>query len=70
MNDQEQHAQSARSELLTVKQVVKLLGASPRWVRGEIASGRLPVIRLGASGRMIRIRQEALDAFIAERERS
>ncbi|MBL4849114.1 MAG: helix-turn-helix domain-containing protein [Planctomycetes bacterium] len=48
--------------LLKVPEVSDHLGVSQRTVRGWIASGKLPVVRLSA--RCVRIRPEDLEALI------
>jgi excisionase family DNA binding protein len=50
--------------LLTIKQVAATLGASEKTVRRRIESGELPVMQ---DGRLLRVRQVDLRAFIAAR---
>jgi excisionase family DNA binding protein len=49
--------------LLTVPEVAEILRVSPRTVRRMIDDKRLPVVRFG---RAVRVRVEALTAFIGE----
>jgi excisionase family DNA binding protein len=58
-----QRGQSPR--LLTIREVAQYLHRSERWVRLEIASGRLECVREGRS--RPRIDREVLDRWIAER---
>ncbi|MCX6470367.1 MAG: helix-turn-helix domain-containing protein [Corynebacteriales bacterium] len=53
----------ARQRMLSLQDVAEELGVSVRSVRRWIADGRLPHVR--PSARVIRIRAEDLDAFIA-----
>ena len=48
--------------LLTIEETAKALSTSEKTVRRRIAAGKLPVIR---DGRIIRIRQKDLQAYIA-----
>ena len=50
--------------LLTILQVADILQASTRTVRRFIESGELEVVRVG---RLVRIRPEALTAFLDKR---
>jgi len=52
---------------LTVEDVAARLQVSQETVRRWIRSGQLPVLELGGPKAGYRIREDALDAFIAER---
>lgn len=52
---------------LTVENVATRLQISQETVRRWIRSGQLPVLELGGPKAGYRIREDALDAFIAER---
>jgi excisionase family DNA binding protein len=52
------------AKLLTVQDVAERLAVSPRTVKRVLASGELPVVRLG---RAVRIREEDLRKFLAAR---
>jgi excisionase family DNA binding protein len=52
---------TSRHPLLTVAGVAKILNVSPRSVRRLIKDVKLPVVHVG---RLVRIRPEALEAFI------
>lgn len=52
---------SAHQALLTARDVAQSLNVSERSVRRWIATGELPVVRLG---RTVRIRPQALDALL------
>ncbi|MDV7196903.1 helix-turn-helix domain-containing protein [Rhodococcus kroppenstedtii] len=51
------------SELLTQDDVAEVCKVTARTVRGWIAAGYLPAVRIGP--RFVRIRQDDLDRFIA-----
>jgi len=53
--------------LLTIADAAARLQVSTRTLRREIASGRLAVVSIGL-GRLLRIRQEALDRYITAQE--
>lgn len=53
-----------RAPLLTPGDLARLLGVAPRTVRGYLADGRLPVIRL--TSRLRRVRPCALEARLYE----
>jgi len=53
--------------LLTVDDVAKVLRLSLRTIRRLIAEGKLPVVRIG---RAIRIRPQAVEAFLEGLERA
>jgi excisionase family DNA binding protein len=55
-----------QTPLLSPQDVADHLQSSLRHVRREIASGALPVVRLGS--RMLRITPKALARYIAERQ--
>jgi len=57
-------------ELLTIKQVAKLLGVSVDTVRHLVWSNRINFIDLNKGGRymMVRFRPEHLEEFLRERE--
>jgi excisionase family DNA binding protein len=50
------------AEYLTVRQAAALLGVDHKTIRREIASGRLPALRIG---RIIRINRATLDTDLA-----
>jgi excisionase family DNA binding protein len=52
---------------LTVEDVATQLQVSQETVRRWIRSGRLPVLDLGGPKAGYRIREDALEAFVAER---
>lgn len=52
--------------LMTAEEVAAVLGVPKTWVYAETRAGRIPHITLG---RYRRYRREALDVWIAERER-
>lgn len=54
------------AKLLTADEVAVVLGVPKTWVYAETRAGRIPHVRLG---RYRRYRREAIDAWIAERER-
>ena len=56
----------SETRLLTADEVAVLLGVPKTWVYAETRAGRMPHVTLG---RYRRYRREALDAWIAERER-
>jgi excisionase family DNA binding protein len=51
--------------LLTIRQVAAELSRSERWVRGEIAAGRLECVREGKG--QPRVAREAVDRYVTER---
>lgn len=51
----------------TVRETAKRLTVSEKTVRREIASGALEVVRIGPSGRSIRISDAALDRYLRDR---
>ena len=53
-------------ELLSVEEVANYLGVGPVTVYRWCRAGQLPAIKLGKAWR---IRREALDAFLRQRER-
>jgi excisionase family DNA binding protein len=53
---------------LSVRQVREATGVSATTVYGWVRDG-LPVVRIGQRGRKLLVRAEALDAYLAERER-
>jgi excisionase family DNA binding protein len=53
--------------LLTAQDVAERLNVSPEWVWAQARAGRIPHIRLG---RYRRFREEALEAWISNLERS
>ncbi len=56
-------ASRARTRYLSLQDIAEELGISDRTVRRWVASGKLPAIR--PSERVIRVKAEDLDAFIA-----
>ena len=54
------------ARLLNADEVAVLLGVPKTWVYAETRAGRMPHVTLG---RYRRYRREALEAWIAERER-
>jgi excisionase family DNA binding protein len=59
-------AHGNRSALLTVKEAAAELNRSDRWVRQEIACGRLECVREGRS--RPRITRDALERYVQQRE--
>jgi excisionase family DNA binding protein len=58
--------QEPPAPLLTVKDVASLLKVSVRTLRRHIAAEALPVVRIGRS---IRVKPEAVQAFVTEQGR-
>ncbi len=56
--------QPSISQLLSIDEAATILDVSRKSVSNWIHDGALPAIRLGPSQRLIRIRQEDLEAFI------
>ena len=54
---------SEPKRLLFVGQAAEIAGCKKRFMDGEIAKGRIPVVRL--SRKIVRIRTQDLDAYIA-----
>lgn len=54
-------ASQSLPNLLTAEEVAEILRLSVRTVRRQIASGKLPIVRIG---RAVRIRPEAVEALI------
>lgn len=52
-------------QFFSVAEVAAILGVSRKLVASWIHEGRLPVFRLGSTHRLIRIRRQDLDTFIA-----
>jgi excisionase family DNA binding protein len=50
------------AQLLTIRQVARLLSVTPRTIRTYVASGDLPAVRIG--GKHLRIAEDVLDAFL------
>jgi excisionase family DNA binding protein len=55
------------SELLSPKQVAKLLQMSERWVRQQASQGHMPCVRLG---KMLRFRPDDLQEYIRRNHRA
>jgi excisionase family DNA binding protein len=55
---------SANLQLLSIQETAAILDVSRKLVSKWIHSGALPAIRLGPGQRLIRIRQDDLEAFI------
>ena len=53
--------------LLTKEDVCRILGVKEYWLDNEIASGRMPHIRLGKK-KMIRFRPSHLEKYLGTRE--
>ena len=53
---------TAPSRLLTLQDAADLLNVSPRFVRAAAHDGLITTVRLG---RLVRFRQEALEAYLA-----
>lgn len=51
------------AKLLTVAEVARLDGCSPRTVRRAIAAGLLEAMRIGLGGRLLRVSAEAHEAY-------
>lgn len=51
-------------ELLTVKEVSKILKTNPAYIYMLINTGKLPALKLGS----IKVRQQALEAFLLKME--
>lgn len=56
----------SETRLLTADEVAALLGVPKTWVYAETRAGRIPHVTLG---RYRRYRREAIDEWIAQRER-
>jgi excisionase family DNA binding protein len=56
------------TDFLTLAETAAILKVSRKTVSGWIDRGALPAIRLGPGKRLIRIRQEDLESFIAQGE--
>ena len=54
--------------LLSYRQAAKLLACSERLVWELVHDGKIPVVRLGK--RAVRIRRQALEAWVAEQEKA
>lgn len=61
---------SSNLQLLSIQETAAILDVSRKLVSNWIHSGALPAIRLGPGQRLIRIRQEDLEAFIEAGEMS
>ena len=61
-NHHQRTAQEPLAPLLTVQEVASLLKVSVRTLRRQIAAEALPVVRIGRS---IRVKLEAVQAFVA-----
>jgi excisionase family DNA binding protein len=59
-------AQTNRPSLMTVREAAKELRRSERWLRGEIAAGKLECVREGHS--RPRITRDALERYVQQRE--
>lgn len=57
---------SAMSSLLTAQDVAAMLGVPASWVYAQTRSGAIPTVRLG---RYYRYRPQAVEAWIASREK-
>ena len=57
------------SNYMTIREVADYLGVSERTVRTWVKAGDLPVIRLGPSGKLVRIAADDLNAYVTERRR-
>jgi excisionase family DNA binding protein len=57
---------SADTRLLTADDVAAMLGVPKTWVYAETRAGRMPHVELG---RYRRYRTDAIEAWIAQRER-
>jgi excisionase family DNA binding protein len=53
-----------RMKLLTAKETAELLRVKPQWVYRMVRQGTLPGVRLG---RQLRVDEDALNAWVAER---
>ena len=54
----------SRMKLLTAKETAELLRVRPQWVYQMVRRGQLPSVRLG---RQVRVDEDALKAWLAER---
>ena len=55
------------TKLLTAQQVAERLGVTPAWVWAQTRAGLIPHVRLG---RYRRFREEAIDEWLRQLERS
>ena len=66
MRDGSPSTETAHFKLLTIAEAAERLGTSERFPRRLIAERRIDYVKLGQGRRSpVRIRQDALDAFIA-----
>lgn len=65
-NENAQFASESGHQLLSVPQIAQRLLCSERYVRQEIATGRLAEVNLG---RLVRVTEAELQRYIAERTR-
>ena len=52
-------------QILSLTEVADYVGVSRRFIEAAVASGELPVIRLGR--RCLRVRRDALETYLAAR---
>jgi excisionase family DNA binding protein len=52
-------------QILSLTEVAEYVGVSRRFIEAAVASGELPVIRLGR--RCLRVRRDALETYLAAR---
>jgi excisionase family DNA binding protein len=65
------HKQTVENlQFFSVAEVAAILGVSRKLVASWIHEGRLPVFRLGSTHRVMRIRRQDLDTFIANNIRN
>jgi excisionase family DNA binding protein len=65
--DGDSRANGSPGRLLTAEEVAEILGVTTAWVYEQSRAGRIPTVTLG---RYRRYRREAIEAWVAELERS
>jgi excisionase family DNA binding protein len=53
--------------LMTAEEIARILGVKPGWIYRQSRAGRIPTVRLG---RYYRYRLDAIEEWLAERERA
>jgi excisionase family DNA binding protein len=61
-NQNKPHAEAVNSAILTKQQAAEYLQTTPRYIERMVASGRLRALK--PSGKLWRVRQSDLDAFL------
>jgi excisionase family DNA binding protein len=52
---------------MTAEEIARILGVKPGWIYRQSRAGRIPTVRLG---RYYRYRLDAIEEWLAERERA